>query len=87
MMGGVGAVWTVVYALMGIAAWIVWRSASADKDEHEDDIANQTRIRIAWSERSAELQQAEGSSCYAMTFDGQLIKKESLETRNDWYHK
>jgi len=31
-MSGLGAAWTVVYALMGIAAWIVWRSASADED-------------------------------------------------------
>lgn len=44
-----GPVWTVLYAAMGVAAWLVWRSATAVRDRALTLFAVQLALNVAWS--------------------------------------
>lgn len=45
----IGAVWTILYAFMGIAAWIVWRSAPADRARPLALYGLQLILNVGWS--------------------------------------
>ena len=45
----IGTVWTVLYAFMGIAAWIVWRSPSADRALPLALYGFQLILNVGWS--------------------------------------
>ena len=45
----IGSVWTILYAFMGIAAWIVWRSASADRARPLALYGLQLLLNVGWS--------------------------------------
>ena len=45
----IGAVWTILYTLMGIAAWIVWRSAPGDRTRPLALYVLQLILNAGWS--------------------------------------
>jgi benzodiazapine receptor len=45
----IGAVWTILYTFMGIAAWIVWRSGSGGRQRPLGIYALQLVLNAGWS--------------------------------------
>ena len=45
----IGTIWTILYILMGIAAWIVWRSASERRQLPLAIYAIQLLLNLGWS--------------------------------------
>jgi tryptophan-rich sensory protein len=45
----IGTVWTILYIFMGIAAWMVWRSASGDRARPLALYALQLLLNAGWS--------------------------------------
>jgi len=45
----IGAVWTILYTFMGIAAWIVWRSGSGGRQRPLAIYALQLVLNTGWS--------------------------------------
>ncbi len=45
----IGAVWTILYTFMGIAAWIVWRSGSGGRQHPLAIYALQLVLNAGWS--------------------------------------
>jgi translocator protein len=45
----IGTVWTILYILMGIAAWIVWRSGSRDRAQPLALYGSQLLLNVGWS--------------------------------------
>ena len=45
----IGAIWTILYTVMGIAAWIVWRSGSGGRQRPLAIYALQLLLNAGWS--------------------------------------
>ncbi len=45
----IGAIWTILYTVMGIAAWIVWRRGSGGRQRPLEIYALQLLLNAGWS--------------------------------------